>query len=125
MSDPRDSFPAMGIYLVSSDCDYWLDEDAYGATATAVNEELLRRGLEPFTAPQPTPYAPGTGTAFEEKLCRPMQTFEALCRAHQVEQRCHDALLDWTILLPIALAEPIVLDSPSAYDDVTTVRSAH
>jgi hypothetical protein len=114
----------MGIYLVSNNCDEWSDEDVHGGTAAAIDEELSRRGLPPFSAPQPTPFTRGTGTMFEEKLYRPMGTFETLCRTHGSEQQAADALLDWTILLPVALAEPIVLDIPCPHDDVTAVRGA-
>lgn len=115
----------MGIYLVSNAADDWCDEHVLGETANAINDELARRGQQPFTAPPPADFARGSGTMFEEKLYRPMTGFEALCQAHRNEYDCQDALLDWVILLPVPLDEPIVLDIPSTVDDVTTVRSAH
>ncbi|MFE5812419.1 hypothetical protein [Streptomyces sp. NPDC056479] len=116
----------MGIYLVSVGAQEWFgeEEDGRGDVATGLNEELERRGLAPYTSvPEETGFAPGSGTAFEEKLVPPMDGFVALCRAHLSKPE-EELLLGWTVLVPVSLDEVIELPVESAYDLTTTVAGA-
>ncbi|WP_330334478.1 hypothetical protein OHS33_35145 [Streptomyces sp. NBC_00536] len=58
-------------------------------------------------------------------MYRPIQTFEDLCREDPAGQECHDALLGWDLLIPVAFEGAFELPVPTPYGDVTTVRSAH
>ncbi|WP_405593657.1 hypothetical protein [Streptomyces sp. NBC_01092] len=116
----------MGIYLVSVGAQEWFgeEEDGRGDVAAALNEELGRRGLAPYTSvPEETEFARGSGTAFEEKLVPPMDGFVALCRAH-LSRAEEELLLGWTVLVPVSLDEEIELPVESAYDLTTTVAGA-
>lgn len=62
----------MGIYLVSDAADDWWAEGVLGGTTNATDDELVRRGRQPFTAPPPDDFARGSGTMLEEKPYRPM-----------------------------------------------------
>lgn len=99
----------MGIYLVSIGSEDWDDEEVLKPTARALTTELRRLKLPPLTPPPPHAFVPGSGTTFEEKLNRPMDSFSALCRAQPDGQDRSDALLGWDLLLPITLPEPIEL----------------
>ncbi|MFJ7206967.1 hypothetical protein ACIQWR_25975 [Streptomyces sp. NPDC098789] len=112
----------MGIYVCGVGSDDWSDEEVLGPTARALAAELRRRGLDP--CPQPSP-RPRSGASFEEKLNRPLGTFEDLCRQDPAGEECYDALLGWDLLVPVAFDGAFELPVPSPYDDVTTVRSAH
>ncbi|MFC1443150.1 hypothetical protein ABUW04_33430 [Streptacidiphilus sp. N1-10] len=60
----------------------------------------------------------GANTRPSPRLCRhPSCAAQGLCSRRS-------SLLDWSVLLPLPLAEPLVLDLPNAHDDVTVVRSA-
>lgn len=116
----------MGIYLVSVDAPEWFgdDEDAYGELAAAVNEELVRRGLPPYTSvPAEAPLVRGSGQSFEEKLIPPMDGFIALCEAH-LSPAERETLYDWTCLVPVSLEEPIRLPISSGYTDDSVVAGA-
>ncbi|MFF1907564.1 hypothetical protein [Kitasatospora sp. NPDC058218] len=112
----------MGIYLVSVAADDWLDEEVLGPVAEAVGRELSRRGLPPFVCPEPVPFRSHSGTRFEEKLHRPIDGFDRLCRA--LPDDTHEALLGWEVLLPVDLDDSVVLPVGSAYNDPTTVGGA-
>ncbi|WP_031485489.1 hypothetical protein [Streptomyces bicolor] len=116
----------MGIYLVSVGAQEWFGEaeGGRGDVAAGLNEELERRGLPPYTSvPEEAAFAPGSGTAFEEKLVPPMDGFTALCRAH-LSRAEQELLLGWTVLIPVSLDEEIELPVESAYDLTTTVAGA-
>ncbi|MFD8042295.1 hypothetical protein ACFV5E_02555 [Streptomyces chartreusis] len=116
----------MGIYLVNVGAREWFgeEEDGWGDVAAALNEELGRRGLPPYTGvPEETDFARGSGTAFEEKLVPPMDGFVALCRAY-LSKAEEELLLGWTVLVPVPLDEEIELPIESAYDLTTTVAGA-
>ncbi|MFC4507560.1 MULTISPECIES: hypothetical protein [Streptomyces] len=110
----------MGVYLVSVAAQDWsvAGEDGYGDVASALNTELERRGLPPYTPK--TPEDPGW---FEEKMSPPMDGFAALCRARLSPEEEH-TLLSWSLLVPFALEEGIELPVGSAYTDETLVVGA-
>ncbi|OQR63939.1 hypothetical protein B6E66_11365 [Streptomyces maremycinicus] len=110
----------MGVYLVDVSADDWstAGEEGHGEVATALNAELARRGLPPFA-----PEGGGAPGRFEEKLSPPMDGFDALCRERLTPQERH-ALLDWSVLVPIALDEAVPLPVGSAYTDETLVVAA-
>ncbi|MFF1795636.1 hypothetical protein ACIF6L_20715 [Kitasatospora sp. NPDC086009] len=112
----------MGIYLVSVAADDWRDEEVLGPVAGAVDAELGRRGLAPFVCPEPVRARRRPGTRFEEKLHRPIGSFDRLCRARSDDT--HEALLGWEVLLPVDLADSVVLPARSEDDDPTTVGGA-
>ncbi|MER5864937.1 hypothetical protein [Kitasatospora sp. NPDC002040] len=103
----------MGTYLVNADPADWADDEVHRPLAVALDAELTRRGLAPF--------AFDSDRSFEEKLYRPMASFNQLCDAVLPP---HLSLLDWELLLPIALPEPLLLPVDSAYSDTTAVRGA-
>ncbi|MET9911192.1 hypothetical protein ABZZ74_31100 [Streptomyces sp. NPDC006476] len=115
----------MGIYLVSVGAREWAegdedeDEGGRGAVASALNEELERRGLpryEPVAEEEPNAW-------FEEKISPPMDGFAALCRAH-LTSREQETLGEWTVLVPVSLEEEIHLPIGSAYTDTTVIAGA-
>ncbi|MGV9560102.1 hypothetical protein [Streptomyces sp. NPDC003522] len=114
----------MGVYLVSIDEREWSSEEegGYGAVAAALGDELRRRGLPPYR-PGPGPAAGRGGGWFEEKAAPPMAGFDAFCRDRLTEAEC-EAFYGWTVLLPVPLAEPVVLPFGSAYTDETVVAGA-
>ncbi|MFF4585160.1 hypothetical protein [Streptomyces sp. NPDC001388] len=110
----------MGVYLVSVSAQDWstAGEDGHGDLASALNTELERRGLPPY---QPrSPQAPGW---FEEKMSPPMDGFDALCRERLTPEERH-TLLSWSLLVPFALEEGVLLPVGSAYTDETLVVGA-
>ncbi|QFQ98881.1 hypothetical protein F9278_25020 [Streptomyces phaeolivaceus] len=122
----------MGIYLVSVDAEEWFSEDqdehgdepGRGRLASALNEELRRRGLPPYdSVPGETAFVRGSGLAFEEKLVPPMDGFVGLCDAHLTREET-GLLCGWSLLVPFSLEEEIRLDVESGYTDVTTVAGA-
>lgn len=116
----------MGIYLVSVDAPEWFgtDEEGYGELASALNEELARRGLPAYeSVPDAAPFVRGSGMAFEEKLVPQINTFSALCDEHlSPEDRA--TLSDWTVLVPISLEQEILLPIESSYTDESIVAGA-
>ncbi|MFB8077400.1 hypothetical protein [Streptomyces sp. NPDC056013] len=109
----------MGVYLVSVTAQDWSQrgEDGYGDVAAALNTELERRRLPPYELRQATGEAPG---GFEEKVSPSMDSFLALCRTRLTDAEL-SALLDWTVLVPFALEEEIVLPVGTAYSGEETV----
>ncbi|MFH9015374.1 hypothetical protein ACH4C6_28895 [Streptomyces sp. NPDC017943] len=113
----------MGVYLVSVVAQDWSQpgEDGYGDAAAALNTELERRGLPPYELRQAAREAPGW---FEEKVSPSMDGFVALCRTLLTDAES-SALLDWNMLVPLALEEEIVLPVGTAYSgEETTVAGA-
>ena len=115
----------MGIYLVSVGAREWFDGDeaedegSRGAVASALNEELERRGLpryEPVAKEEP-------GGWFEEKLSPPMDGFAGLCRAHLTLPE-QETLGEWSVLVPVSLDAEIHLPIGSAYTDTTVIAGA-
>ncbi|MBK3634738.1 hypothetical protein ACWC9X_13455 [Streptomyces asoensis] len=104
----------MGVYLVSVAARDWSQpgEDGYGDVAAALDNELERRGLPPYEARE----APGW---FEEKVGPPMDGFVALCGTLLTDAEL-SALLDWSVLVPFALDEEIVLPVGTAYSGEDT-----
>jgi hypothetical protein len=118
----------MGIYLVSVGAQEWFDENdeegGRGAVASALDEELGRRGLPPYTSvPEEADFVRGSGLSLEEKLVPPIDGFGALCRAHLSREE-EDLLCGWTLLVPLSLDEEIWLPVASAYTDTTMVAGA-
>lgn len=118
----------MGIYLVSVDAEDWFsadEEEGRARAATALNDELGRRGLPPYTSvPGRTAFVRGSGLAFEEKLVPPMDGFARLCEAHLSREET-ETLCGWTLLVPVSLEEDIWLDDiESPYTDSTMVAGA-
>ncbi|MFJ7155976.1 hypothetical protein ACIQUQ_13640 [Streptomyces sp. NPDC101118] len=108
----------MGIYLCGVDAGDWADPEVYGGLAGALGVELGRRGVPVFGA-----WAePAVG--FEEKMSRPIEGFEALCRAQPGGAGVVDALLGWELLVPAGFSGVFELSVPGPYSDVTTVGSA-
>lgn len=128
MSVPGGTFRGMGIYLVSVAAGEWFDEDeeegGRGAVASALNEELARRGLAPYTSvPEATGPVRGSGRSFEEKLIPPMDGFAALC-GRQLTPAETELLLGWSVLVPLPLHEEVRLPLESAYTDETVIVGA-
>ncbi|KOU61722.1 hypothetical protein ADK57_26435 [Streptomyces sp. MMG1533] len=113
----------MGVYLVGVDAQEWFSEDegegGKGAIASALNEELRRRGLPPYeSVPEP-----GPAVWFEEKLSPSMDGFGALCRAHLTREE-EETLCGWSVLVPVSLDQEIHLPIGSAYTDTTVIAGA-
>jgi hypothetical protein len=116
----------MGIYLVSVDAAEWFgdEEGSYGEVATALNEELERRGLAPYTSvPEEAPCVRGSGQAFEEKLSPSIHGFVELCKTHLSPEETQ-MLLDWSCLVPVFLEEFVCLPISSNYTDETVIAGA-
>ncbi|MFG3350240.1 hypothetical protein ACGF1Z_34920 [Streptomyces sp. NPDC048018] len=109
----------MGVYLVSVATQDWSrpGEDGYGDVAAALNTELKRRGLPPYELRQ---CAEGASGWFEEKVSPSMDGFVALCRTLLTDAEL-SVLLDWSLLIPLALEENIVLPVGTAYSGEETV----
>ncbi|AVV44255.1 hypothetical protein PYK79_05585 [Streptomyces sp. ID05-04B] len=112
----------MGVYLVSVDARDWFgqEEGGHGETASALNEELRRRGLPPYL---PAESATRARHWFEEKASPSMAGFAALCRAHLTPAE-QETLLGWTVLVPVSLDRAVELPIGSAYVDETLVAGA-
>ncbi|MER5521555.1 hypothetical protein [Streptomyces sp. NPDC002763] len=118
----------MGIYLVSVAAREWFGEDeeegGKGAVASALNEELRRRGLAPYeSVPEAAGLVRGSGQSFEEKLVPAMDGFGALCRKHLAPGEA-ELLLSWSVLVPVSLDGEIRLPLESAYTDETVIAGA-
>ncbi|MFJ3644187.1 hypothetical protein ACIPRD_31210 [Streptomyces sp. NPDC090108] len=116
----------MGVYVVSVGAEEWFgeEEDGWGEAAAAVNAELGRRGLPPYTdVPPETDFAAGSGQTFEEKLNRPMTGFLALCET-QLSPEEMETLCCWTVLVPFSLDEEIWLSPGAGHDESTVVAGA-
>ncbi|MGW0845533.1 hypothetical protein ACWD26_36450 [Streptomyces sp. NPDC002787] len=113
----------MGIYLVSVGAEDWFEEgeepeDGWGRVASALSEELGRRGLPaygPGSVPEETDFVRGSGLAFEEKLVPRMDGFVRLCEAHLTHEET-ETLCGWTVLVPFSLDDDIWLDVESGDD---------
>ncbi|MGW1893933.1 hypothetical protein ACWCP6_27315 [Streptomyces sp. NPDC002004] len=116
----------MGIYLVSVGAEEWFGEEegGWGEVASALNEELRRRGLAPYeSVPGKGECVRGSGQAFEEKLIPSMDGFAALCQAHLSRTEV-EAVCGWTVLVPVSLDEEIRLPFESSYTDSTVIVGA-
>ncbi|MFD9000137.1 hypothetical protein ACFV0T_03985 [Streptomyces sp. NPDC059582] len=116
----------MGLYLVSVGAEEWFgaEEGEYGETASALNEELRRRGLPPYASlPEESDFVPGAGLRFEEKLSPSMAGFGALCEAHLARDE-GETLAGWSVLVPFSLEDDVRLSVGSAYADETLVAGA-
>ncbi|MFD3589294.1 hypothetical protein [Streptomyces sp. NPDC058683] len=118
----------MGMYLVSVAAQEWFGEDeeegGKGAVASALNEELRRRGLAPYeSVPEAAGPVRGSGQSFEEKLVPSMDGFGALCRK-QLAPGEAELLLGWSVLVPVSLDGEIRLPLESAYTDETVIAGA-
>lgn len=117
----------MGIYLVSVGAREWFDtdeEEGRGAVSTGLNDELRRRGLPPYASvPEEAELVRGSGTRFEEKLVPSIYGFVQLANAHLAPSE-PETLLDWSVLVPVPLAEQIELPVESAYSDTTVIAGA-
>jgi hypothetical protein len=132
----------MGMYLVSIDADEWTggpdgadpadtadtadtaDESPWPRAATALDEELVRRGLPRYdSVPPAAEFVRGSGQSFEEKLVPSMDGFAKLCE-EVLSWDGMAAVLGWTLLVPLSLDEQITLPVPSAYADETVVAGA-
>jgi hypothetical protein len=109
----------MGVYLVSVTAQDWSQsgEDGYGDVAAALNTELKRRALPPYELPRAAREAQGW---FEEKVSPSMDGFVTLCRTRLTDAEL-STLLDWGVLVPLALEEEIVLPVGTAYSGEETV----
>ncbi|MFI8104077.1 hypothetical protein [Streptomyces sp. NPDC086023] len=108
----------MGIYLCGVDAGDWGDPEVYGGLAGALGVELGRRGVPAFGA------RAGASVRFEEKMSRPIEGFEALCRAQAGGGEVVDALLGWDLLVPAEFKGVFELSVPAPYSEVTAVGSA-
>ncbi|MET7689291.1 hypothetical protein ABZT06_15180 [Streptomyces sp. NPDC005483] len=117
----------MGIYLVSVGAQEWFDadeEEGRGAVAAGLNEELRRRGLPPYeSVPEDTEFVRGSGMRFEEKLVPSMDGFVRLTREWLAPSE-PEALLDWSVLVPVPLDVEIELPVESSYSDTTVIAGA-
>ncbi|MEW1635967.1 hypothetical protein AB0469_18035 [Streptomyces sp. NPDC093801] len=114
----------MGIYVCCVHADDWSDDDILGPTARLLDGELVGRGLPPCPPPPAGDFVPRSGASFEEKMYRPMQTFEDLCRAQPDGEECCEALLGWDLLIPVDFEGALNLPVSGPYNDTTTVHSA-
>ncbi|MFB7368978.1 hypothetical protein ACFC0D_03940 [Streptomyces sp. NPDC056222] len=113
----------MGIYLVSVGAEDWFGEDegGWGEVASALNQELGRRGLPPYVSvPEEGDFVRGSGRAFEEKLIPSMDGFVALCQA-QLSREEVETLCGWTVLVPLSLDEDMWLPVDSRYTESSTM----
>ncbi|MEU1181473.1 hypothetical protein ABZ464_28290 [Streptomyces sp. NPDC005820] len=110
----------MGIYLANVTPQDWSTpgEDGHGDIAAALDEELARRGVPPYT-----PGEPGGRGRFAEKTSPPMDGFDALCRDRLTPEERH-TLLSWSFVVPFALEEPVLLPIENSYDTETLVVGA-
>ncbi|WP_020117065.1 hypothetical protein [Streptomyces canus] len=117
----------MGIYLVSVGAQEWFDtdeEEGRGAVAAGLNEELRRRGLPPYESlPEETEFVRGSGLRFEEKLVPSMEGLLRLARDRLAPSE-PEALLDWSVLVPVPLDVEIELPIESSYSDTTVIAGA-
>lgn len=116
----------MGIYLVSVGAAEWFghDEGSYGDVAAGLNEELVRRGLGPYTSvPEETPCVRGSGQAFEEKMSPSIYGFIELCKTRLSPEEM-ETMCDWTCLVPISLEEFVCLPVSSNHTDETVIAGA-
>lgn len=113
----------MGVYLVSVGRWEWFSDDenfgGKGTIASALNEELVLRGLPPYES------VPELGPTmwFEEKLSLSMTGFSALCRAHLTPEE-EETLCGWSEMVPFSLDQEITLPVGGAYTDMTVVAGA-
>ncbi|MFG3490207.1 MULTISPECIES: hypothetical protein [unclassified Streptomyces] len=101
----------MGVYMVSLGAEDWFGagEDGWGEVASALDAELVRRGLPPYKdVPPVTRFARGSGLTFEEKLARPMNGFTALGERRLTPEEW-EILCGWSVLVPVPLDEEIWL----------------
>ncbi|MEU2160240.1 hypothetical protein QRN89_33800 [Streptomyces chengbuensis] len=119
----------MGTYLVSVGARAWFargeedDDEAEGPgpLAAALNEELVRRGLPPYTS---VPGEPGgRGPGFEEKFVASMDGYTALCRSLLSPEE-EETVCGWTVLVPFSLDEPVRLPMETSFADETVVAGA-
>ncbi|MEU8764321.1 hypothetical protein [Streptomyces sp. NPDC048659] len=113
----------MGVYLVSASAEDWFDDEegGWGAIASTLDAELIRRGLPPYKdVPAETAFAPGSGQAFEEKLTPGMAGFLALCQTHLSGAEA-EILCGWTVLVPFSLDEEIWLPVESGHHESMVV----
>ncbi|MEK9518654.1 hypothetical protein ACIOMM_05210 [Streptomyces sp. NPDC087908] len=106
----------MGVYMVSLCAEDWFgaDEDGWGEVASALDTELVRRGLSPYKdAPPETRFQRGSGLRFEEKLAPPMTGFTALGERHLSPEEW-EILCGWSVLVPVSLDEEIWMPIESA-----------
>lgn len=118
--------PAMGVYLVSVGAEEWFraDEDGWGEVASALNEELRRRGLPVYeSVPEETRFVRGSGQAFEEKLVPSMDGFVRLCEAHLSREEL-EVFCGWSVLVPLSLDEEIWLPVETGYTESTVIAGA-
>ncbi|MFE2153935.1 hypothetical protein ACFXJO_27500 [Streptomyces lavendulae] len=116
----------MGIYLVSVGAEDWFGEEegGWGHVASALNEELKRRGLPPYlSVPEKAGFVRGSGQSFEEKLVPSMEGFGALCEAHLSPGEA-DTLCGWTVLVPVPLDEDVRLPFDAGCDDESLIAGA-
>jgi hypothetical protein len=117
----------MGIYLVSVGAQEWFDADegeGWGAVAQGLNEELRRRGLPPYeSVPEDTEFVRGSGLQFEEKPVPSMEGFLRLAQDRLAPSE-PEALLDWSVLVPVPLDVEIELPVESSYSDTTVIAGA-
>ncbi|WP_159770366.1 hypothetical protein [Streptomyces sp. HM190] len=120
----------MGVYLVSVCAEDWCEghgdeeEDGWTHVASALNEELARRGLPAYdSVPAEAEFVRGSGLRFEEKLTPSMDGFVALCDARLSAEEAA-VLCGWSVLVPLSLDEPILLPVGSRYTDETLVAGA-
>jgi hypothetical protein len=125
----------MGTYLVGVGAQEWFgaggetaeeeEEDGWvGKVASALNEELRRRGLPLYdSVSEAAQFVRGSGLLFEEKLVPRVDGFIALCRTHLSREE-EELLAGWTVLVPLSLDEPIRLPVAASCTDESVVGGA-
>lgn len=73
--------------------------------------------------PEDTEFVRGSGLRFEEKLVPSMDGFLRLAREHLAPSE-PEALLDWSVLVPVSLDVEVELPVESAYSDTTVIAGA-
>ncbi|MFJ5549471.1 hypothetical protein [Streptomyces sp. NPDC093225] len=125
------------------------DDEGQRSLAAALDAELARRGLPPYSFPSEPAQASGPPPAgrwrrrawwprptgqgrrrspapepgFEEKLVAGPDGFTALCAAHLTPAE-HDAVCGWTVLVPLPLTEALRLPVTSSFSDEAVVAGA-
>lgn len=92
-----------------------------GEVSSALNQELRRRGLPPYTSvPEEGDFVRGSGQTFEEKLIPSMDGFVSFCQAHLSREEV-ETLYGWTVLVPLSLDEDVWLPVDSSFTESSTM----
>jgi hypothetical protein len=112
----------VGVYFVSVDADDWANGEMV-AVRHELGAALQARGAANYDGPPPVALAAGGNDDFEEKLTRPSGGFARLLD-DRFSGTTLERILYWSMTIPVVFDEPIVLATPSVYQDTTIVGSS-